>query len=99
MARVVQGIILTLLFIGAIYIVVARHPGVGPPGERASRADRQGSLLRAAPILGVVLLTIGGMYMRFFSPIEATSVGVFLTFVVAAWLRALTAQAFREVIL
>lgn len=66
MAGVVPGIILTLLFIGAIYIVVARHPGVGPPGERASRADRQGSLLRAAPITGVVLLTIGGMYMRFF---------------------------------
>jgi len=99
MAGVVPGIILTLLFIGAIYIVVARHPGVGPPGERASRADRQGSLLRAAPIPGVVLLTIGGMYMRFFSPIEAASVGVFLTFVVAAWLRSLTAQAFREVIL
>ena len=34
-----------------------------------------------------------------FTPIEAASVGIFLTFVVAAWLRALTAQAFREVIL
>jgi TRAP-type C4-dicarboxylate transport system permease large subunit len=66
MAGVVPGIILTLLFIGAIYIVGARHLGVGPPGERASRADRQGSLLRAAPIPGVVLLTIGGMYTRFF---------------------------------
>ena len=66
MAGVVPGVILTLLFIGAIYIVVARHPGVGPPGERASRADHQGSSLRPAPIPGVVLLTIGEMYTRFF---------------------------------
>ena len=37
--------------------------------------------------------------MRFFSTIEAASVGVFLIFVVAAWLRSLTAQGFGEVIL
>ena len=99
MAGVIPGIILTLLFIGAIYLVVARNPEAGPPGERASRADRRESLLRAAPILGVVLLTIGGMYTGFFTPVEASSVGAFLTFVVAAWRRSLTAPASREVIL
>ncbi len=99
MAGVIPGIILTLLFIGAIYLVVARNPEAGPPGERASRADRRESLLRAAPILGVVLLTIGGMYTGFFTPVEASSVGAFLTFVVAAWRRSLTAQASSEVIL
>ena len=55
--------------------------------------------MRAAPILGVVLLTIGGMYTGFFTPVEASSVGAFLTFVVAAWRRSLTVQASREVIL
>ncbi|MBO6895653.1 MAG: TRAP transporter large permease subunit, partial [Roseibium sp.] len=99
MAGVIPGIILTLLFIGAIYLVVARNPEAGPPGERASRADRRESLSRAAPILGVVLLTIGGMYTGFFTPVEASSVGAFLTFVVAAWRRSLTVQASREVIL
>ena len=99
MAGVIPGIILTLLFIGAIYLVVARNPEAGPPGKRASRADRRESLLRAAPILGVVLLTIGGMYTGFFTPVEASSVGAFLTFVVAAWRRSLTVQASREVIL
>ena len=99
MAGVIPGIILTLLFIGAIYLVVARNPEAGPPGERSSRADRRESLLRAAPILGVVLLTIGGMYTGFFTPVEASSVGAFLTFVVAAWRRSLTAQASSEVIL
>ena len=99
MAGVIPGIILTLLFIGAIYLVVARNPEAGPPGERSSRADRRESLLRAAPILGVVILTIGGMYTGFFTPVEASSVGAFLTFVVAAWRRSLTAQASSEVIL
>ena len=36
MAGVFPGIILTLLFIGAIYLVVLRKPDAGPPGPRAS---------------------------------------------------------------
>lgn len=99
MAGVFPGIILTLLFIGAISWVVARKPEAGPPGDRAGRADRMVSLLRATPILGVVLVTIGGMYTGFFTPVEASSVGAFLTFVVAAWRRSLSLKALRIVIL
>ena len=39
------------------------------------------------------------MYTGFFTPVEASSVGAFLTFVVAAWRRSLTVQASSEVIL
>lgn len=99
MAGVIPGIILTLLFIGAIYFVVARKPEAGPPGERSTRAERMASLKRAAPILGVVLVTIGGMYTGFFTPVEASSVGAFFTFVIAAWRRSLTLAATKEVIL
>ena len=56
-------------------------------------------MLRAAPILLVVLLTIGGMYTGFFTPVEASSVGAFLTFVVAAFRRSLTWQSGQTVIL
>ena len=99
MAGVIPGIILTLLFIGAIYFVVARKPEAGPPGERSTRAERMASLKRAAPILGVVLVTIAGMYTGFFTPVEASSVGAFFTFVIAAWRRSLTLAATKEVIL
>ena len=99
MAGVIPGIILTCLFIGAIYIVVARKPEMGPRGDRASRKDRIASIWQALPILGVVLLTIGGMYTGFFTPVEASSVGAFFTFVVAVARRSLSLKAAREVIL
>ena len=99
MAGVIPGLILTLLFIGAIYLVVMRRPEAGPPGDRSTRAERLSALWRAAPILAVVLLTIGGMYTGFFTPVEASSVGAFFTFVVAAWRRSLTPALATTVIL
>lgn len=99
MAGVFPGIILTLLFIAAINLVVARKPEAGPRGARWGRTERMESLWLATPILGVVFLTIGGMYTGFFTPVEASSVGAFLTFVVAAMRRTLTLPAIRTVIL
>ena len=99
MAGVFPGIILTLLFIGAISLVVARKPEAGPPGERSAWPERRESIIQAAPILGVVFLTIGGMYTGFFTPVEASSVGAFLTFLVAAWRRSLTWESSQTVIL
>ncbi len=99
MAGIFPGIILTLLFIGAIYLVVVRKPEAGPPGPRSGSAERIASAGRASPILGVVLITIGGMYTGFFTPVEASAVGAFLTFLMALWRRALSWKSTREVIL
>lgn len=99
MAGVFPGIILTLLFIAAIYWVVVRNPDAGPRGDRFNRQEKIASLWRALPILGVVLATIGGMYTGFFTPVEASSVGAFFTFLVAAWRRSLNWQASKAVIL
>ncbi|MCY3879846.1 MAG: TRAP transporter large permease [Rhodobacteraceae bacterium] len=99
MAGIFPGIILTLLFIAAIHLVVARCPETGPRGERSGTRERMLSFIHAAPILGVVLITIGGMYTGFFTPVEASSVGAFLTFVIAAARRSLSRAAIREVIL
>lgn len=99
MAGVFPGIILTLLFIAAIYLVVLRRPAAGPAGPRSGRAERMASVLAALPILGVVLVTIGGMYTGFFTPVEASSVGAFLTFQVAALRRRLTLKKLGQVVL
>ena len=99
MAGVFPGMILTLLFIGAIYLVVVRKPEAGPPGPRSGLAERLSSLWHATPIVGVVLVTIGGMYTGFFTPVEASSVGAFLTFVVAAARRSLSLEKMKTVIL
>lgn len=99
MAGVFPGIILSLLFIGAIYLVVRRKPQAGPPGQRFGRADRMEALLGAIPILAVVVITIGGMYTGFFTPVEASSVGAFFTFVVALMRRSLSLDKLKTVVL
>lgn len=99
MAGVVPGILMTLLFIGAIYLTVLRRPEQGPPGERASWPERRDALLSALPFVAVVGITIGGMYTGFFTPVEASSVGAFLTLLVAIFRRSLGRDAIRDVIL
>jgi len=55
--------------------------------------------MRAVPILGVVLVTIGGMYTGFFTPVEASSVGAFFTLLVALMRRSLSTQTIQSVVL
>ena len=99
MAGVIPGIVLTLLFIGAIYLTVLRKPEAGPPGERAPWPERREALISSMPFALVVGITIGGMYTGFFTPVEASSVGAFLALLVALWRRSLSFAAIREVIL
>jgi len=99
MAGIIPGIILTLLFIGAIFITVTRNPSAGPRGERSSSSERMSSLMSAIPIFAVVGITIGGMYTGFFTPVEASAVGAFLTFCVALMRRSLSLSAMRTVVL
>ncbi len=98
MAGVIPGILMTLLFIAAIYLTVLRRPQAGPPGPRASWQERRAAAFAALPFVVVVGLTIGGMYTGFFTPVEASSVGAFLTLLVALWRRSLNAKALKEVI-
>lgn len=99
MAGVLPGIILSLLFIAAIYIVVRLRPEAGPRAERSDRVARMTALWNSVPILAVVFITIGGMYTGFFTPVEASSVGAFLTFVVALMRRSLNLQKLKTVVI
>ncbi|MEM7258212.1 MAG: TRAP transporter large permease [Pseudomonadota bacterium] len=99
MAGIMPGILLTLLFIAAILFTVTRNPAAGPKGERSSKSDRHSALLGALPIFAVVGITIGGMYTGFFTPVEASSVGAFLTFCVALLRRSLSFGALKTVVL
>lgn len=99
MAGVFPGILLTLLFIVAISITVRRDPKAGPCVERASSAERWSSIVAALPIVLVVVMVIGGMYTGFFTPVEASSVGAFLTFAVAIIGRRLSRFSMRDIVL
>ena len=99
MAGVFPGLLLTGLFLVAIYLVTRSRPEAGPPGPRASFAERLATLRRSVVIVGIVLVTIGGIYMGVFTPVEAAGVGAFLTMVMAVYRRSLNVAKVRFVLL
>ncbi len=99
MAGVFPGLLMTALFILAIYIVTTLRPEMGPKAEKAPFEVRMASLGRAFVMIGIVLITIGGIFMGIFTPVEASGVGASLTMIVALAKGTLDWRSFRWVIL
>jgi tripartite ATP-independent transporter DctM subunit len=99
LAGVLPGLLLTVMFLLTIAIVCSIAPQYGPPGERMTRRERLGALVRALPMFGIVLLTIGGIYVGLFTPTEAAAVGAFLAMLLAAVRGALSFKSLLHVML
>ncbi len=98
-AGVLPGLLLASLFIATIAIMTRLNPHLGPPGPRVPFREKWRALVRAAPILGIVAVTLGGIYGGAFTPIEAAGIGAALTFAVAAARRSIDRDAMRTVLL
>ncbi len=83
MAGILPGLLLTLLFVAAIWITVLRDPDAGPPGALVPMAERLRAFLQAAPLLLVIVVSIGGIYLGVFTPVEAAGVGAALVIALA----------------
>ncbi len=85
MAGVLPGLMLTGLFILAIWAIVLRHPERAPSIPRGEGdSNRLRATLRAGWIVGIIVLTIGGIYTGVFSAVEAAGIGAFLAAIVTA---------------
>ena len=84
LAGVLPGLLLLLLFVAVIMIITWFRPDFGPPGPYTSGQEKLRALSGALPILGVVVLTIGGIYVGLFSPVEAAAVGAALMMLLGA---------------
>ncbi len=98
MAGVLPGLLLTSLFIFAIWLVVRRNPEKAPGNaEAVPLSERWRAMGRAGWITGIIVLTIGGIYSGVFSAVEAAGIGAFLAVVVTAIRRKLTVPNLVEV--
>jgi len=93
-AGILPALLLTVLFIGAIWLQCRRRPELGPAGERFGAAERLKSLAGLMDTLIVFALVIGGMFFGWFTPTEAASIGVLGVLALALIKRQLTWQAF-----
>ncbi|MEO1248933.1 MAG: TRAP transporter large permease [Pseudomonadota bacterium] len=83
MAGVLPGILLTSLFVLTIWWRVRQNPALAPSNvEKVPLAERLSSLRRASWIIGIILITIGGIYGGVFDAVEAAGIGAFLSFLV-----------------
>jgi len=74
-AGILPAIVMTLLFIFAIYIWCRWRPEQGPPGEKFSRGRKIRSLTGTLDTLGIFFLVMGGLFFGLFTPTEAAAVG------------------------
>lgn len=75
LAGVLPGLLLLTLFVATVMFICWLRPEYGPSGPKSSLNEKMRSLLGAGPIVGIILLTIGGIYGGLFSPVEAAAVG------------------------
>lgn len=99
MAGVLPGLLLTALFIGAIWIVSTLDPKAGPPGEPVPIRERFRALGAAGPLLAIIVVSIGGIYGGVFTPVEASGIGAALVILLALARRRLTLAGFKAAVL
>ena len=96
MAGILPGLLLTFLFIAAIWIVTLRDPKAGPAGEARTPAERTRALTGALPLMTVITVSIGGIYLGVFTPVEAAGIGAVLVILLAVLGRRMSLPAFLE---
>ncbi|MEE8272518.1 MAG: TRAP transporter large permease [Alphaproteobacteria bacterium] len=99
LAGVLPGILLTGLFVATIYLLTRIRPALGPAGPVTALRARLTALVKAGPMVGIVLLTIGGIYGGVFTAVEAAGVGAFVAMLVAVARRALSWPVLSTVLL
>jgi tripartite ATP-independent transporter DctM subunit len=99
LAGFLPGLVLTALFVLTIAAWTRARPELGPPGPVAARSERLETLGKAGPIVVIVALTIGGIYLGVFTPEEAAAVGAFLALLYALWRRTLTWEVLSTTLL
>ena len=82
-AGILPGILLSLLFILVIFVITSLRPSEGPVGPGTTTGEKLLATVRSLPLVGVILVSIGGIYLGVFTPVEAAGVGATLITILA----------------
>ncbi|MEF2072942.1 TRAP transporter large permease [Consotaella aegiceratis] len=99
MAGILPGVLMGGLFIAAVWVTVLRKPEAGLPGPALPFRQRFRVLLGAMPLLAIMVLSIGGIYVGAFTPVEASAVGAGLAILMAVVHRDMTMPKFVRAVL
>jgi tripartite ATP-independent transporter DctM subunit len=97
-AGVLPGILLSLAFVATVVILCLRNPDLGPPGDPTSFREK---IMAASGIVEAVLLfllTVGGLFLGWFSPTQAGAIGAGGALIIGLVRRQLSWKAFMEAV-
>ena len=89
-ATLIPGISQMLFYCAVVWVLTRLRPGIAPPTERASWAERGKALARIWDMLALIALVLGGIAFGWFSPAEASSIGTAGALAIAALRRRLS---------
>lgn len=81
-AGILPGVLLSLFFVVTVILLCARNPKLGPPGPATTLKQK---LLATTGIIEAIILfmlTIGGLFLGWFSPTQAGAIGAFGAFLI-----------------
>ncbi|WDP90955.1 MAG: TRAP transporter large permease [Desulfobacter sp.] len=93
-AGIFPAILVTLLFIGAIYLRCRMAPELGPAGESFTWSEKVKALMGLGETLAVFALVVGGIFYGLFTPTEAAAVGAFGVLAIAVARKQITWKGF-----
>ena len=95
-AGIVPGILLSLMFIGLIYVRVRLKPSLAPLGARTNIREKLLSIADSFEMIILILVVIGGLLIGWFTPTEAGAAGAFGAIVLSLLRRRLNWQRLKD---
>ncbi|MDJ0985938.1 MAG: TRAP transporter large permease [Desulfobacterales bacterium] len=95
-AGVLPGIMLSLAFVAVVAILCLRNPQLGPAGTPTSFREKVKAVNGIIEAIILFLLTIGGLFLGWFSPTQAGAIGAGGALLIGLVRRQLTWKNFFE---
>lgn len=98
-AGIVPGIVLTLMFMAYIAARCIINPALAPPMPPAEKGSVLRGLMEAGPMMGLMLIILGSIYLGIATPTEAAAVGAFIAAIIAWVVRRPPLSAFGDALM
>jgi tripartite ATP-independent transporter DctM subunit len=98
-AGLVPGIVLTLMFMAYIAARCLINPKLAPPMPPAEPGSIWKGVKEVAPMVGLMLVILGSIYLGIATPTEAAAVGAFIAAIIAWFVRRPPLRAYGEALM
>jgi C4-dicarboxylate transporter DctM subunit len=95
-AGIIPGLLTIAVFSAIVWLICWRRPDAGPLGAKYTWAERFSATRAVLPIAAIFLLVIGTLYGGIATPTEASGIGAAGVVVVAALMKRLTWENFKQ---